>query len=164
MDEHIEKIYSLISKFDTAMLVTHRPDGIDHARPMAIAKVDPNCDVWFFSGGVSEKASEIEGDSKVLLAFQKDHSVYVSLTGRAQLIADSTQLAELWKPAYKVWFPQGLDDPNLSLIRVNAHSAEYWDSTGFTGVQYLFEAAKAFATGTTPKVNEPEQHGKVNLK
>ena len=164
MDEHIEKIHSLLSKFDTAMLVTHRPDGIDHARPMAIAKVEPNCDVWFFTGGVSEKVYEIEGDSKVLLAFQKDHSVYVSLTGHAQLTADSTQATELWKPAFKIWFPQGLDDPNLLLIRVNAISAEYWDNTGFKGVKYLFEAAKAYAMGTTPKANEPEQHGKVNLK
>ena len=163
-EDHCKKIHRLLAKFDTAMLVTCGRDGIGRARPMGIVKIEENCDVWFFTSSVSEKVREIENESEVLLVFQKDHSVYVSLLGRAQLTTDSAQAATLWKPAYKIWFPHGLDDPDLLLIRVSAREAEYWDNTGFNGVKYLFEAAKAYVKGTTPKVNEPEQHGNVNLK
>ncbi|HEX4342410.1 MAG TPA: pyridoxamine 5'-phosphate oxidase family protein [Verrucomicrobiae bacterium] len=164
MENHIEKVHSLLTKFDTAMLVTHGRDGIDRVRPMGIAKVEPNCDVWFFTGRASEKTREIEHDTEVLLVCQKDHSAYLSVLGRAQLSDDRAKATELWKAAYKTWFPGGVDDPNLLLIRVNVTAAEYWDNTGVNGIKYLIEAAKAYVTGSSPHVNEPEQHGKVNLK
>ena len=161
---HLEKIHSLLSKFDTAMLVTHGRDGIDHARPMGIAGLEPNCDLWFFTARSSEKVYEIEHDSEVLLVFQKDHKAYVSLLGRAQLVPDRDKAAELWKSAYRAWFPNGYNDTNVLLIRVNAISAEYWDNTGFNGIRYLFEAVKAVVAVKTPEVKEPEQHGTVKLK
>lgn len=164
MENPTQKILGLLKKFDTAMLVTQGRDFVEHARPMGIARVDENCDVWFFSGRVSEKVREIQNDANVLLVFQKDHGAYLSITGRAQLIADKNKAAELWKESYKTWFPGGVNDPDLLLIRVSVHEAEYWDNTGFKGVKYLFETARAYVSGTRPNVNEPEQHGKVNLK
>ena len=160
----LQKIHALLSKFDTAMLVTRGRDGIEHARPMGIAKMEPNCDLWFFTARASEKVREIEQDDEVLLIFQKDHGVYISLTGRAHLVADRAKAAELWKPADTIWFPNGPKDTDVLLIRVSATEAEYWDNTGFKGVKYLFAAVKAYVSATTPEVSEPEQHGKVNLK
>ena len=164
MENSLQKIHGLLKKFDTAMLVTHGRDYIEHARPMGIAHIDDNCDVWFFTERASEKAREIHHDSAVLLVFQKDHSAYVSITGQAQLTTDKSKTAEIWKDSFKTWFPGGVNDPNLLLIRVIVQEAEYWDNTGFKGIKYLFEAAKARSQGTKPHVDEPEQHGKVNLK
>ena len=162
--DHGDKIHSLLSGFDTAMLVTHGRDGLNHARPMGIARLEPNCDLWFFTGRVAEKVREIQHDSEVHLIFQKDHKAYISLIGRAQLVQDKAKATELWKPAYRVWFPHGPDDGNILLIRVSATEAEYWDNTGFNGVKYLFEAVKAAMTAKTPQVQEPDQHGRVKLK
>ncbi|HEV2695915.1 MAG TPA: pyridoxamine 5'-phosphate oxidase family protein [Verrucomicrobiae bacterium] len=164
MDNSHEKIHGLLKKFDTAMLVTHGRDYIEHARPMGIAGVEDNCDLWFFTEAASEKAREIEHDSKVLLVFQKDHAAYISITGLAQLTTDRLKAAELWKDSFKTYFPGGANDPNLMLIKVIVLEAEYWDNTGFKGIKYLFEAASARSHGTRPHIDEPEQHGKVNLK
>jgi general stress protein 26 len=146
------------------MLVTRGRDRVQHARPMAVAKAEHNGDVWFFTARDTEKTREIENFSEVLVVFQNGHKCSVSLTGRAELISNRDIMADLWKEPYKVWFPLGVDDPSLQLIHVRAVEAEYWDSTGFKGIKYLFEAAKAYATGTTPHVDEPEQHGHVALK
>jgi general stress protein 26 len=164
METPTQKIHELIKKFDTAMLVTHGRDLVQHARPMAVAKVDENCDVWFFTGRDSEKAQEIEQDQDVLLVFQNSHNCYISLVGQANLVADREQMSALWKESYKVWFPGGASDPNLMLIRVTVMEAEYWDSSGFKGVRYLFEAATAYVKGTTPKDLDPELHGHVSLR
>jgi general stress protein 26 len=164
MENHVEKIHGLLKKFDTAMMVTTGRDWIEHARPMGIAKIEDNCDVWFFSARVSEKVRELEHDRQVLLAFQKDHGIYLSIVGRAQLTTDKAKISELWKEPYRVWFPDGVNDSNLLLIRVNVEEAEYWDNSGLRGIKYIFEAAKAYIKGKQPNVGDPDKHGKVNLK
>jgi general stress protein 26 len=163
MKTEMQKIHDLIEKFDTAMLVTHGRDGFERARPMAIAHVEPNGSIWFFTGRVSEKVREILVDDEVLLVMQKDHSLYLSLSGHATLVDNSAKAAELWREAYKTWFPGGVNDPNLLLVRVSANLVEYWDNTGLNGIKYLFESAKAYVQGVPPKVSEPEQHDRVRF-
>lgn len=46
-NEQVKKIREMLQEFDTALLVTHGIDAPFHARPMAIARVEANCDVWF---------------------------------------------------------------------------------------------------------------------
>lgn len=160
----IELIQDLLSEFDTAMLVTHGPDHLHRARPMAIARVESDCRLWFFTGRDTAKVHEIQEDQNILVVCQAEHRRYVSLSGTAEFISEHTKARELWKDAYKTWFPQGVDDPNLLLICVRPTEAEYWDSSGFKGVRYAFQAAKAYVTGRPPHVMEGEQHGRVALK
>jgi general stress protein 26 len=163
-DNQIDKIHELLEDFDTAMLVTHANNSFLHSRPMAIAKVEPNCDLWFFTGRDSSKVNEIQDEQRVLIVCQDEHSRYISLLGQAELVSDRALFADLWQEHYKTWFPAGIDDPNLLLICVHAREAEYWDNQGTKGVKYMFQSLKAYATGTTPHAKEGEQHAKVALK
>lgn len=160
-EDQVVKIHELLQDFDTAMLVTHRPDQNPHARPMAIAKVERDCRLWFFTGRGTTKVHEIENDQHVLITCQDEHSRYVTLSGVAELVADRSKARDLWKQSFKTWFPKGVDDPDLLLILVHPTEAEYWDTQGLKGVRYMFEAAKAYATGARPRIREGEQHGKT---
>ena len=97
------------------------------------------------------------------LICQKNHSIYLAISGHASLVVSRTKINEVWQEPYKVWFPEGKTDPNLALISVDLVEAEYWDNAGAEKVKYLFESAKAYLTGTTPKVVEGDQHGFVKL-
>jgi hypothetical protein len=68
-------------------------------------------------------------------------SLYVSVCGHAQLLKDRAKAEELWSPLVKAWFPGGLDDPKLSLIKVTIQSAEYWDSSASKMMQF-YEMAR----------------------
>jgi general stress protein 26 len=160
--DQVQKIHELLSDFDTAMLVTHGGD-FAHARPMAIAHVEPNCDVWFFTSRSSPKVHEIQDDQSVLIVCQDVRGRYITLTGRAELVADRGKARQLWSDSYKTWFPGGVEDPDLLLICVHAEEAEYWDNHGAKALRYYFEAAKARMGGTQQQVQEGEQHGKVSL-
>ena len=48
--------------------------------------------------------------------------------------------------------PAGPDDEHAVLVRVDPHSAEYWDSNDSKMVR-LFAMAKAAITGTTPDLD-----------
>ena len=68
-------------------------------------------------------------------------------------------MKELWSSILKAWFPLGLNDPDIILIKVTPNEVNYWDSSSSTMV-VLFNMLKAIATG---KEYEEGEHGKINL-
>jgi len=130
---------------------------------MAIAQTDDNCDVWFIARDDSMKVHEIERDTRAQVVCQKGWSSCISIAGHASLSRDRAEIRNLWKTSYQVWFPGGVDDPNIVLIHFAGEQGEYWDNTGTNRLTYTYRALKALATGTTPKVTEGEQHGRVPL-
>jgi general stress protein 26 len=162
--DQIEKIHQLLGYFDTAMLITHNEQGQPHARPMTLACVDANCDLWFFTGKDSVTAHEIAIDPKALVVCQDEHGRYLSLIGAAQLSSDPEKIHELWDESYSRWFSKGMDDPNLLLICVRTESAEYWDHVGAKGIKYVIEAARAYAHGSQPHFEKTGHHDIVALK
>lgn len=158
-----ETFRKLLSDFDAAVLVTHGTRTHFQARPMVIAKVDSNCDLWFITSAESAKVHEIEADTRVQVICQNGRSRCLSIAGHASLVRNRETIRELWNPMLLPWFPAGAEDPDLVLIKVEGEHAEFWDNSGFKGLTYLYQTIKAVATGSTPKVEEGRQHGEVNL-
>ena len=148
-EEKRQHLKELMSQFDTAMLVTRTSDGSLRSRPLSIAGHRPDGGIIFAIGIDSPKVHELEADAHVCVVMQ-DKRRFVSLSGTAHLVTDRALIAEFWSEAWKVWFPKGKDDPSLCLLVVEPTEAGYWDGTGLAGLRYLFEAAKAYVTGTRP--------------
>jgi general stress protein 26 len=158
-----EKLLKLLREFDVAMLVTRSEDGSLRARPMAIAAVESDGTVWLVTDRHSGKMDEIGRDSQVSVTMQSS-SKFVSLSGVAFHSEDRGKIAELWNESWKVWFPGGKDDPNLTLLGIQGQNAEYWDNSGFHGLKYVFEAGKAYLSGTRPAVDSDSNiHAKIEL-
>jgi general stress protein 26 len=158
-----DKVQDLLQSFHTAMLVTHTTTGSLHARPMEIAQTGSGSHVWFFTSLTSPKTEEIRQDQEVLLTLQKDHQKYLSIIGTADLVTDQATLSAYWKESYRVWFPEGLNDPHLALVHIIPQQAEYWDNSATQGVRYLYEAVGAPLSGTTPDLKDTGNHGVVPL-
>jgi len=159
-----EKAFELLESFSTAMFVTVRGGGVLASRPMHVAATEKDKgEVWFFAGRGGSLAEEVAEEQRVLLAFQNDSSAFLSVRGKARLVEDRAKIKQLWKEAYKVWFPGGAEDPEIALVAVDAIDAEYWDTRGANKVKYLFEAAKAYVKGEKPEINDAGQHGKTRV-
>jgi general stress protein 26 len=156
-----KKLHSLISDMQFAMMTTACPDGSLRSRPMATHKAEEfDGTLWFFTHDHSAKVHEIFADTHVNLSYaDPGKNDYVSVSGRATLVKDKGKAKELWNPLYKAWFPAGLDDPNLALIRVDVDRAEYWDSPNSKMVQ-IAGFVKALVTGERAKGGE---NAKVNV-
>ena len=145
------------------MLVTRTTDGNMRGRPMALAEAEPDGTLWFATDRGSDKLDEIERDGRVVVTMQSS-TKFISLSGRATPVDDREKIARLWKAEWKVWFPDGKDDPNILLLRIDGDTGEYWDNSGTSGVKYLIEAGKALLTGSRPDVGkDPKVHAKVEL-
>ena len=159
-NQDVKKLAKLIKGIKIAMLTTAEDDGTLRSRPMATQQTEFDGDLWFFTREHSPKADEIQRDRRVNLSFaDPSDSRYVSVSGTARVLKDKAKAEELWNPIYKAWFPKGLDDPELALLRVNVEKAEYWDSPG-GAVVHLVGFVKAMVTGTPYK---PSGNEKLDL-
>lgn len=131
--EAISKVRALLPSFKAAMLVTTGADGEVHARPLAPAGSPEAFSgvFWFFVDDRSLKAHEAAGGANVSLLFQNDKdNVYLHLRGRGRVGRELSKMHQLYSPALRTWFPQGLDDPHLVLITVEVDSGVYWQVHG----------------------------------
>jgi general stress protein 26 len=154
-------LYDVLKDFDIAMLVTHTPNGI-HARPMAIARLDGILGCYLVTHINSLKVDEISANANATLTFQSAIK-FASVRGELAVLHDRNLMIEqMWKEAWKVWFPRGKSDKNIALLKFSAREGEYWDNASVHGLKYVYEAAKAYVTGETLKKDD-EQHAKVRL-
>jgi general stress protein 26 len=158
------KVYEILHGFSTAMFVTVGSDGRPAARPMHVARIEEKAaKICFFTSQSGALMDDLQKEGAVLLTFQTDSSAYVAVRGHAWIEHDKERVKELWKAPYKVWFPQGAEDPDLALVAVQLMDAEYWDNRGMNKLEYLFEAAKAYVKGHKPEETGVDQHAKTAL-
>ncbi len=154
----------VLEHFDTAMLVTRAHDGELRARPMAIADRDESGDLWFVTSFDSPKAAEIRADDQVSVTMQSK-ARFLSISGRAEIVRDRAKIEALWRETWKVWFPNGKDDPAIALVRVVASEGEYWDQHGAKGLKYAFDAARGLIQGRRPDRDlEPERGQRLPIR
>jgi general stress protein 26 len=156
--ENVEKLRELIKDIDFCMLTTVDGDGGLRSRPMSTQQAEFDGDLWFITTNDTGKAYEIKGDSRVNVSYaQPDKQRYISVSGTAALVNDRAKIDEFWSPIYKIYFPEGKDDPNLRLIKVKVVKAEYWESKG------LIPTVIAFAQAMAGKESEIGENEKLNL-
>jgi general stress protein 26 len=160
-DSDVEALRKLIKDESVAMLTTVAPDGSLRSRPMATQAMGEDQVLWFFTRDDSGKVDEVNHDEHVGVAYVNSaQRNYVSLSGRARLVRDRAKIKELWQPMLKAWFPGGVDDPQVALLRVEVQSAEYWDAPSSRMVS-LFKMATSAVTGSPPNMGK---HGEINLR
>ena len=159
-EEGRKKVYSLIKDIRFAMMASIAPEGFLHARPMVAQHQEGTSELWFFTDRNSEKIPELRADPRVMLSYaEPSDQTYVSISGTASLVEDRSKIRELWSEPMRTWFPKGVDDPEIVLIRVDAERAQYWDSPSSTLV-HAYGYVKAVVTGERPN---PGDEAKVRL-
>ncbi|HEX7308539.1 pyridoxamine 5'-phosphate oxidase family protein [Lentzea sp.] len=144
-DDAVAKVAELLSGKKLAMLGTTAPDGTLMSRPMALQEVEFDGDVWLFAERDSRKVAHIGHLPQVNLAVS-GLSTWLSVTGLASVVDDVERKKRLWNAGAAAWLPQGPEDPSVVLIRIEATSAEYWDTPGGI-VASAVSFAKAKITG-----------------
>lgn len=148
--EELHDLRDRIKDVKFGMFTTQDASGSLSSRPLTSQQLDDEGSMWFFVSDKEAFTSEILDNPSVNVSFADvDDHLYVSVSGRAELLRDRAKAEELWNPMVKAWFPQGLDDPHLALLRVRIASAEYWDTANSKMVT-LFAMAKAAITGKPP--------------
>jgi general stress protein 26 len=140
-----KKIKELAGKSNTCFFCTGIKTGKPvTVRPMAVQKIDESGNMWFLSASDSHKNRDIQIDNKVQLFFQgSPHSDFLSVYGTATISTDKKLIKELWEPMIKAWFTEGVDDPRITVIKVEIQDGYYWDTKHGNAVALIKIAAGA---------------------
>jgi len=149
---HLDTLWDLIKDIKFAMLTTEHADGHLHAHPVTTQNrnIDRGDILWFFISRAGHPAADIARQSRVSLAYaHPGRDSYVSVSGIAAIVENRSKKEELFSRMTQAWFPGGMDDPDLALLRVRISRAHFWDVREHKLVQ-LYKLAKAAFTGTRP--------------
>jgi general stress protein 26 len=84
----------------------------------AVPDKDQGC-LWFITDQRGAKDEEIQAAPEVCLAFADTRSnTYLSMTGRAEMLRDSSKARNLWSAETQAWWPKGPADPDVRVLRV----------------------------------------------
>lgn len=156
--EHFQKV---LESFSAAMLVTRDEEDELRGRPMWIAKLEQDADLWFALRLDSPKVHDLIDRPSVAVVFQEGGR-YASISGTATINRDERKIAELWQETWKPWFPGGQDDPQLGLLHVAATRGEYWDDSGARAMTLAIRAGYAYWQGEAVEIPEG-MNAKVDL-
>ena len=145
------KLKELLKNAHTGTLATTEMNDTIVSRPMALQQVEFDGDLWFFTNRSSDKVHKLEHHEQVNVVFESNNT-WVSVSGYAEMVEDRAKAEELWNPLVKAYHRDGLKDPELILIKVQANSSEYWDSDN--KLVSLVKIAKALATDVTPDLSD----------
>lgn len=150
--DETEQLATLIDKARIGIITTVNADGHLVSRPMAVKEREFDGDLWFFTEDPSHKTDEVRGNPQVNVALESGKG-WVSLSGEASIVKDAANIDELWDTSAEAWFTDGRNDPKVALLKVTAHTAEYWASDEPKPL-VLLKYAKAAVTGGRPNVGE----------
>ena len=124
-----------------------------HFQPMTafLDRADNN-KLWFFiykDAALAENAGAAGGEA--MFVFQDGREFYACVGGTLRVQYDRGRMDKYWNAHLAAWYPQGKDDPRLSMLSLETRDAEVWVTQGGP-VRYAWEIAKANVTHETPDV------------
>jgi len=126
----INKLRELVKHGDICMFTTVDKETHVNSRPLTTADVDDDGNIWFFTNEFSEKVHELSTDNTVNLIYSNsDKNKYLNIRGACVVVINKEKNEKLWHPFLKAWFPHGLDDPKLCLLKVMTEEAFFWNSS-----------------------------------
>jgi general stress protein 26 len=158
--EAISTLRELLKDIPVCMFATHQENNQVVSRPMTTVNIDDDGNIWFFANMFGETLVDESNDNSVYLIYAHPGlNKYIHISGYANVILDRDKIESLWNPFIKAWYPGGVDDPKLCLLKVITEEARYWHSASNKMVVF-FNMLKAIAKKETYHEGE---HGKLNL-
>ena len=157
----LAEVRKLVAEFDTVMLVTVTPEGHLRARAMATQDLDAlhDCDLWLVTSEDSPKVAELDADPRACVTgYRPSDRAYFSISAEVVRSRDRAEIERLWKPDWKIWFPDGPGDPQITLLKLTVLRAEYWEQKS-SKLRVLYAMARARLAGKPADANlDPIKH------
>ena len=123
----IKSIKKILDKTTVAFLTTISGKQLVSC-PMYVQNKEFDGTLWFFAKRDTPKVDDIRKDSRVNVLFAEKSPV--SLSGRAVIIENDLKKKMYWTKSIERLFESGYEDPEIVLIKIEALSAQLWETPG----------------------------------
>ncbi|AYN67607.1 general stress protein [Euzebyella marina] len=123
-----DKLKELAEGIDIALMETNLIAKQTHMVPMSTKEVDEDGAIWFLSNKDSQHNQNLNIDNELQLIYAKPGDMeFMTIYGQASITSDKAVLKKYYGKMDDTWF-EGIDDPNLTAIKVVPKQAYYWDT------------------------------------
>jgi general stress protein 26 len=159
MSEHLDRAQMEVrlwkeidqARFGMLGLVGGEPH---HMQPMTAFADEKAGTIWFFVRRDADIVRDTGfGHTAMFCIMAKDQDFQACVGGQLSQDHDPAKIKQYWNAVTAAWFPQGKDDPMLTLLRFQPVDAEVWISKGGPA-KFAWEIAKANATKSMPDVGD----------
>lgn len=148
------RLYKEIDSARYGMLGVIRPENQHHFNPMACYPEEETGRVWFFTKKGTDLVKDAGGEGRMaMFIVTSGQDFQACIGGNLREQFDRSELEKFWNPHVSAWYPDGKDDPDLTMLCFEPHDADVWISRSGP-VKYAFEVAKANASHSTPNVTD----------
>jgi general stress protein 26 len=149
------RLWREIEKVRYGMLGVVGAGPAQHFQPMTPFLEPETGTIWFFTRNDTDlaKASAGEGAQAMFTIQSKDNELQACIGGRLTQDHDRARIDKYWNAVVSAWYPEGKDDPRLTLMRLDGEDAAVWLSEQGP-IKFAYEIAKANLTKTEPDIGE----------
>jgi general stress protein 26 len=158
-------VHEMLSDFRTVILTTFDTRALVpelRSRPMAVAKLDEDCTLWFVTDLASSKVGEAMS-AHVGNVIAQSTTTQLSMSGSFRIVRDVERIRAVWSKMYDVYFPTGPTDPEVCLLGFQPLIVEYWDVSGTKSLRYLADVTRALLTHEPPP-RRKDEHATVDMR
>jgi general stress protein 26 len=123
----IQKAQALANAAQIAMLGTNGDDGYPNIKAMIKMENEGLKTIWFSTNTSSKRIGQLERDPKACVYFVDfENWMGLMLVGKVEILQDPNSRERLWREAYERYYPQGVNDPDYSVLRFTAEWGNYY--------------------------------------
>ncbi|GHT37258.1 pyridoxamine 5'-phosphate oxidase [Bacteroidia bacterium] len=127
---NFEKLEKFVAGQKTALVGSVDSEGIPNIKAMLLAKKREGMKVFYFSTNTSSmRAGQFRENPKASIYFyHKGLFKYegVMLKGVMEVLEDDNIKRELWQRGDKMFYPQGVTDPDYCILKFTAKEGRYY--------------------------------------
>lgn len=146
------RLWAELDKQHLGMLGIVEGAQTHHFQPMTAFAEPEIGKIWFFTRKDTDLARDAEGGRRsMLVLMSRDREMQACIAGELSARMDRERLERWWSPYVAAWFPEGKDDPHLTMLCLDCDEARVWISDAGP-IRYAWETAKANIAGKQPDV------------
>ena len=124
-----EQILEFIAEQKTAFISSVDGQGYPVTRAMLAPRIIEGNDIYFSTNTSSNKVKQYTENSKACVYFYKRGKFKyqgVCITGEMQICCDQATKDKIWQFGDKLFYKQGVTDPDYCVLKFTCKSAEYY--------------------------------------
>ncbi len=118
-----DRILKAFDKIPFVSFGTFGANGWPNVRVLLVAAKDGIETIWFATGSTSSKIAELKANPKAIIyGYDAEAMQEFRLFGKVELLTDSASRRKIWKDEYVEHFPDGVDSPDMVVLRFDTES------------------------------------------
>ncbi len=124
-----KQLFQFIAKQKTAFIASVNEEGYPVIRAMLAPRKIEGTEIYFSTNTSSKKVKQYEANGKACVYFYK-RGIFkyrgVCITGEMEVCTDEATKAAIWRFGDKLFYKQGVTDPDYCVLKFKCEKAEYY--------------------------------------